>query len=139
MAGEGVRQREARRGAGPAALAQAGRQRRRRAACVGLPQLFVALAQPLVRRETRQESGSAAFVELVVDQRDKFGVIVGHRYACQTLLFQFRQRRAPGGQSAHDRADRDAERRRRFGVTVPFAIDQQDRLALRLREAADRS
>ena len=45
----------------------------------GLPQLFVALAQPLVRRQTRQEGGSAAFVELVVDQSDKFGVIVGHR------------------------------------------------------------
>ena len=47
----------------------------------GLPQLFVTLAQLLIRRQTRQEGGSAAFVELVVDQRDKFGVIVGHRYA----------------------------------------------------------
>ena len=44
----------------------------------GLPQLLVTLAQPLVRRQTRQKGGSAAFVELVVDQRDKFGVIVGH-------------------------------------------------------------
>src|ERR1700735_1693008 len=32
-----------------------------------LPQLFITLAQPLIRRQTRQEVGSAAFVELVVD------------------------------------------------------------------------
>ncbi len=53
------------------------------------PQRFVALAQPLVRPETRQESGSTTFVELVVDQRDKFGVIVGHRYADKSFYFSF--------------------------------------------------
>ena len=98
----------------------------------GLPERFVTLAQPLIRRQTRPEGRSATFVEFVVDLRDKFGVIVGHRYACPALLLQFRQRCSPGGQSAHDRADRDAERRCRFGVTVPFAVDQQHRLALRL-------
>jgi hypothetical protein len=34
--------------------------------------------EPLIRRQTRQEGGSAAFVELVVDQRDKLGVIVSY-------------------------------------------------------------
>ena len=104
-----------------------------------LPELFVTLAQPLIRRQTRQQGCSTAFIELVVDQRDKFGVIIGHRYACPALLLQFRQRRSSGGQSAHDRADRHAERHRRLGVTVPFAIDQQDRLALRLRETVNGS
>ena len=108
-------------------LVEGGGERR-----ASLPQLFITLAQPLIRRQTRPEGGSATFVELVVDQRDKFGVIVGHRYACPALLLQFRQRCSPGGQSAHDRPDRHAERRRRLGVTIPFAVNQQDRLALRL-------
>ena len=54
-----------------------------------LPQLFVTLAQPLIRRQTRQEGGSAAFVELVVDQRDKFGVIIGHDMLAQPSYFSF--------------------------------------------------
>jgi hypothetical protein len=63
----------------------------------GLPQLFITLAQPIVRRQTRQEGGSAIFVELVVDQRDKFGVIVGHGFGAHALLFQFRKRRPACG------------------------------------------
>ena len=118
----------------PQQLVEGGGERR-----AGLPELFVTLAQPLIRRQTRQEGCSAAFIELVVDQRDKFGVIVGHRYACQAPLFQFRQRASSGGQPTHDRADRHAKRRRRLGVTVPFAIDQQDCLALRLRQAVNGS
>ena len=60
----------------PEQLVEGGGERR-----ASLPQLFVTQAQPLIRRQTRQEGGSAAFLELIVDQRDKFGVIVGHRYA----------------------------------------------------------
>ena len=105
----------------------------------GLPQLVVAPAQSLVRRQARQKGGSAAVVELVVDQGDKFGVVVGHREAARALLFQFRQRRPSSGEPAHDRADRHAERRRRLGVTVAFGVDQQERFALRLGEAANRS
>ena len=52
-----------------------------------LPQRVVALTQLVVRSQTRQESASTAFVELVVDQRDKFGVIVGHEMVAQALLF----------------------------------------------------
>ena len=54
-----------------------------------LPELFVTLAQPLIRRQTRQQGCSTAFIELVVDQRDKFGVIIGHRYACPAPYFSF--------------------------------------------------
>ncbi len=54
-----------------------------------LPQLVVTLAQPLVSPETRQEGGSAAFVELVVDQCDKFGVIVGHGVLAKPSYFSF--------------------------------------------------
>ena len=50
-------------------------------------ELFVTLAQPLIRRQTRQEGCPAAFIELVVDQRDKFGVILGHECACPTSYF----------------------------------------------------
>src|ERR1700728_2372034 len=49
----------------------------------GLPQLSITLARPVVR-QARQEGGSATLVELVVNQRDKFGVIIGHECDCQT-------------------------------------------------------
>ena len=65
-------------------LVEGGGERR-----ASLPQLFVTLPQSLIRRQTRPESGSAAFVELVVDQRDKFGVIIGHNYACPPSYFSF--------------------------------------------------
>ena len=66
----------------PEQLLEGGGERR-----ASLPQLFVTQAQPLVRRQTRQEGGPAAFLELIVDQRDKFGVIVGHRYAYPILPY----------------------------------------------------
>ena len=47
----------------------------------GRAQFVVALTQPLVGRQTRKKRGSAAFVEFVVDQSDKFGVFVSHRLA----------------------------------------------------------
>ena len=96
------------------------------------PQFVVALTQPLVGRQARHERAPAPFIELVVDQSDKFGVFVSHRLTRRTLLLQFRQRRARRGQPAHDRADRDCESRRRFGVSVPVAVDQQHRFALSL-------
>jgi hypothetical protein len=96
-----------------------------------LPQRFVTLAQPLVRLQTREESLLPVFVELIVDQGDKIRVVVGHQRV-NPLLFQFRQRRSRGGESAHDRPDRDGQRRRRFCVTVAFGVDKQDGFALRL-------
>ena len=108
----------------------------------GLPQLVVTLAQALVRRQTRQESASRAFIELVVDQRDKFGVVVGswsNRVLAQRSYFSFASAARPAASLLMIGADRDAERRRRLGVAVTFAVHQQDRLALRLRQAANRS
>jgi hypothetical protein len=49
----------------------------------GLPQLSITLARPVVR-QAHQAGGSATLVELVVNQRDKFGVIIGHECDCQT-------------------------------------------------------
>jgi hypothetical protein len=104
-----------------------------------LLQFVVARTQLLVRSQTRQEGVSTDFVEFIVDQRDKFGVIVGHEMVAQALLFQFGQRRSSRRQPAHNRADRDAERGGRLGVTIPFPVNQQDRLALRLREPVNGS
>ena len=55
----------------------------------GLPQFVVSPAQPLIRRQTREESGFAAFVELVVDQGDKFRVIVSHCFTKERSYFSF--------------------------------------------------
>ncbi len=55
----------------------------------GLPQFVVSPAQLLIRRQTRQESGSAAFVEFVVNQGDKFRVIVGHQFTKERSYFSF--------------------------------------------------
>ena len=55
----------------------------------GLPQFVVSPAQLLIRRQTRQESGSAAFVEFVVNEGDKFRVIVGHQFTKERSYFSF--------------------------------------------------
>ena len=78
----GSRARRRASGACVSKLVEGGGERR-----AGSPELFVALAQPLIRRQTRQEGCSVAFIELVVDQRDKFGVIIGHIYACRASYF----------------------------------------------------
>ena len=56
---------------------------------VGLPQFVVSPAQLLILSQTRQESGLAAFVELVVDQGDKFRVIVSHCFTKERSYFSF--------------------------------------------------
>ena len=55
----------------------------------GLPQFVVTPAQLLIRSQARQESASAAFVELVVDQGDKFRVVFGHCFTRERSYFSF--------------------------------------------------
>ena len=53
------------------------------------PQFVVALTQPLVGRQARHERAPAPFIELVVDQSDKFGVFVSHRLTGERSYFSF--------------------------------------------------
>ena len=99
-----------------------------------LSQRFVTLAQRLIRRQARQQARSRVFIEFVVDQRDNFRVFIGHR----TRLFQFCQRHARCGEAAHYGIDRNLQRLCCFCVAVPLAIDQKDRFAMSLGQAADR-
>ena len=93
----------------------------------------------LVRRETRHEGGSAAFVEFVVDQRDKFGVIVRHDGLAQPSYFSFASAARPAASLLMIVPIGTLKRRGRLGVTVPFPVDQQDCLALRLGQPSDGS
>ena len=55
----------------------------------GFAQFVVTPAQLFIRGQARQERASAVFVELVVDQGDKFRVVVGHRFTKERSYFSF--------------------------------------------------